>query len=93
MVASLSACHMLWYLHLCSVNHIHVLEYHDSASGLMQEHEDGCGEFVEVILRPVVRVRTGHDQAKALALHDEAHRYCFIAKAVKFPVKVVSRIE
>lgn len=93
LVASLSGCHMLWYLHLCSVNHITVLDYLDCASGVMEEHDDGSGEFVQVTLMPIVRVRAGDDRAKALALHDEAHRYCFIARSVKFPVNVVSRIE
>jgi organic hydroperoxide reductase OsmC/OhrA len=93
LVASLSACHMLWYLHLCSANGIAVVEYRDAAAGVMREHEDGTGEFVEVTLRPVVRVRGGDDQARALALHEEAHRCCFIARSVKFPVLVEARVE
>lgn len=93
LVASLSSCHMLWYLHLCSVNHITVLDYRDSASGVMAEHEDGSGEFVQVTLMPVVRVQAGDDRARSLALHDEAHRYCFISRSVKFPVNIVARIE
>ena len=93
LVASLSSCHMLWYLHLCSSNHITVLDYRDSASGMMAEHDDGSGEFVEVTLRPTVKVLAGNDHAKALALHDEAHRFCFIARSVKFTVKVAARIE
>src|SRR5947209_6053343 len=44
LVASLSACHMLWYLHLCSVNQVIVLDYRDAASGVMEESEDGSGE-------------------------------------------------
>ena len=51
LVASLSSCHMLWYLHLCSVNHLTVLNYQDSALGEMQEHPNGSGEFVCVLLR------------------------------------------
>src|SRR5688572_20293501 len=41
LVASLSGCHMLWYLHLCAVNGVIVLEYVDEATGLMQENKDG----------------------------------------------------
>lgn len=92
LVASLSSCHMLWYLHLCAVNGITVLEYTDEASGIMKENEDGSGEFVEVTLRPIVKVNAGDDQARAAALHDEAHRLCFIARSVKFPVSVASEI-
>lgn len=88
LVASLSSCHMLWYLHLCSVNHVTVLDYHDAASGVMQENDDGSGEFVRVLLKPVTKVAAGDDRAKALALHDEAHRLCFIARSVKFAVDV-----
>ena len=92
LVASLSACHMLWYLHLCAVNHLTVLEYQDAASGVMTENEDGSGEFVRVVLRPKIKIATGDDHAKALALHKEAHRFCFIARSVNFPVEVEAEI-
>lgn len=93
LVASLSACHMLWYLHLCAVNHVTVVEYRDAASGVMEEHEDGSGEFVRVTLRPSVKVRVGDDRSRALALHGEAHRLCFIARSVRFPVDITPQIE
>lgn len=86
LVASLSACHMLWYLHLCADNHIAVTQYHDAATGRMQEDKDGSGAFVRVLLRPRVTLAPGSDKAKALALHDDAHRLCFIARSVNFPV-------
>ena len=94
LVASLSSCHMLWYLHLCAVNHVTVIEYQDAASGVMQEGEDGSGEFVRVTLRPKVKIAAGNDddRARALALHEEAHRFCFIARSVKFPVEVAPEI-
>ncbi len=87
LVASLSSCHMLWYLHLCSVNDIAVLEYRDDATGTMEER-DGMGQFVRVTLRPTIKVSAGNDLARAIALHDEAHRLCFIARSVNFPVDV-----
>jgi len=92
LVASLSACHMLWYLHLCAVNHITVVDYHDAASGELRENDDGSGEFVRVVLKPVVKISVGDDQAKALKLHHDAHRLCFIARSVNFPVEVEARI-
>src|ERR1700691_672684 len=61
LVASLSSCHMLWYLHLCSANQIVVLEYHDSAEGVMQENTDGSGQFVRVTLKPAIKVAKGND--------------------------------
>jgi organic hydroperoxide reductase OsmC/OhrA len=92
LVASLSSCHMLWYLHLCSANGVTVLEYSDAASGDLQEGNDGSGEFVRVLLRPAVKVAAGDDRTKALALHSEAHRLCFIARSVNFPVDVAPEI-
>jgi organic hydroperoxide reductase OsmC/OhrA len=92
LVASLSSCHMLWYLHLCSVNQVTVLDYRDSATGTMAEREDGSGEFTRVVLRPRVTIAAGCDRAKALALHDDAHHFCFIANSVKFPVDVEAEI-
>jgi organic hydroperoxide reductase OsmC/OhrA len=86
LVASLSSCHMLWYLHLCAVNQIVVLDYRDDAEGVMAESADGAGAFVSVTLRPVVRVSADSDPEKAAALHHDAHRCCFIANSVKFPV-------
>ena len=92
LVASLSSCHMLWYLHLCAINSIVVTDYKDEANGVMAENADGSGAFVEVTLNPHVTIDANSDQDKALLLHEEAHRYCFIANSVNFPVKNVARI-
>ena len=91
LVASLSSCHMLWYLHLCSVNHITVLDYLDKATGTM-EGGDGSGQFVKAELRPKITIARGGDSARALALHEEAHRLCFIARSVNFPVDIEAAI-
>lgn len=88
LVASLSACHMLSYLHLCAVNHVIVLDYRDEALGLMEENVDGSAQFTRVTLRPTITISPGDDRAKALALHDDAHHLCFIARSVNFPVDV-----
>lgn len=92
LVASLSSCHMLWYLHLCSVNGITVVDYSDDASGAMEEDGGGTAHFVAVELRPVVTMAGGGDHNKALALHEEAHRLCFIARSVNFRVTVQAEI-
>ncbi len=88
LVLSLSACHMLSYLHLCAVNRVTVLEYRDAAFGLMQENSDGSAQFTRVTLRPIAKVASGSDRAKAHALHADAHHLCFIARSVNFPVDV-----
>ena len=87
LVASLSSCHMLWYLHLCSANQVTVVDYHDKAAGVMRENDDGSGEFVSVLLKPVVKISADSNREKALALHGEAHHLCFIARSVNFPVE------
>ena len=92
LVASLSTCHMLWYLHLCAVNQIVVLDYRDEASGTMQEEADGGGAFVRVVLKPRVTIAAGSDRDKALTLHGKAHHLCFIARSVRFPVEVAAQI-
>ena len=91
-VASLSTCHMLWYLHLCSANHVTVLDYQDAALGTMRENPDGSGEFVRVLLKPVVTISAESDRSKARALHDEAHHFCFISRSVNFPVEIEPEI-
>lgn len=86
LVASLSSCHQLWYLHLASVAGIAVLAYRDSPVGTMVEAANGSGQFSRVLLRPQVTVRTGDDVTRALALHHDAHAMCFIANSVNFEV-------
>jgi organic hydroperoxide reductase OsmC/OhrA len=86
-VASLSSCHMLWYLHLCSTRSIVVMEYRDSAVGEMQMHADGSGEFTKVTLHPEVTMAAGDSNA-ALSLHEQAHHMCFVARSVNCAVLV-----
>ncbi len=92
LVASLSSCHLLWYLHLCATNGVTVVEYRDDAEGTMKEDTGGAGEFVLVRLRPVVTVSPESDRSRALQLHHEAHDLCFIARSVKFAVEVEAQI-
>lgn len=86
LVASLSGCHMLWYLHLCAANGIIVTNYEDEALGTMEENKDGSGQFTEVMLQPKVTVTEDNMVAKAHTLHHEANKMCFIARSVKFQV-------
>ncbi len=86
LVAGLSACHMLAYLHLCAVGGVVVTAYEDQASGTMVESGESAS-FEEVTLRPRVTISPDSDAEKAAALHDEAHRRCFIANSVNFPVR------
>ena len=88
LVASASACHMLSYLHLCSVNGVNVLSYEDQPTGDMEEVVGGPGAFVRVDLHPAVMISSTSDAKRAEALHAEAHEVCFIANSLKVPVIV-----
>ena len=86
LVAALSDCHLLAYLHLCAVSGVVVTDYRDRAVGTMEQSGDG-GQFTEVVLRPVVTVADPSMIDRANALHDAAHENCFIASSVNFPVR------
>lgn len=86
-VASLSGCHMLWYLHLCSINGIVVVGYQDNAMGTMKENPENGGRFTQVVLRPEVTITDSAQVEKANALHHEANKLCFIANSCNFPVE------
>ena len=87
MVAAVSACHKLWYLHLCAVAGVNVVAYVDHAEGVMVEDEQRGGYFTAVALKPQVTITADSDAAKATALHHDAHEKCFIANSVNFPIR------
>jgi organic hydroperoxide reductase OsmC/OhrA len=93
LVASLSACHMLWFLHLCSDAGIVVTSYRDSATGEMAQHADGAGEFTKVTLHPRVTIADPSRAADTTALHAKAHHLCYIARSVNFPVEHEPTVE
>ena len=86
LVASLSSCHMLWYLHLASDAGIVVTAYRDTPLGVMVEDRERGGWFERVTLRPEVVLAAPGDVARAEALHQAAHGKCFVANSVNFPV-------
>jgi organic hydroperoxide reductase OsmC/OhrA len=85
-IASISTCHMLWYLHLCSEAGVTVIKYTDNATGVMQETEDGGGHFTSVTLNPIVIVSEKSMEDKANELHHKANKLCFIANSCNFPI-------
>ncbi len=87
LVAALSACHMLWYLHLCSDAGVVVTAYEDAADGAMATHPpEGSGAFTRVTLRPRVTITAESDADVAARLHEKAGANCFVARSVNFPV-------
>ena len=92
-VSTLSSCHMLWYLHLCAEKGINIISYVDTATGIMEEFENGSGRFIAVTLSPKIKIGNHPDYEKeAIALHHKAHELCFIANSVNFEVKVRAEI-
>lgn len=86
LLAALSECHLLSYLHACVQAGVVVVAYEDDAEGLMREDGRGGGAFVEVTLRPRVTVAEESMVDAARAAHTQAHEWCFIANSVSFPV-------
>ena len=87
LVAALSECHLLSYLHACVTAGVVVTAYHDDASGVMLEDGSGGGAFAEVVLRPHVTVADAGMVDAAQRAHERAHAWCFIANSVNFPVR------
>lgn len=87
LVASISSCHMLWYLHLCSEAGVIIYDYIDNATGILIETSNGGGHFTEVTLNPIVTVMEIEMIEKATKIHHKANELCFIANSVNFPVR------
>ncbi|MDE1950392.1 MAG: OsmC family protein [Burkholderiales bacterium] len=88
-VASLSSCHMLWFLSLAAAQKFCVERYEDDALGTMARNAEGRMAMDLVVLRPRV-VFSGAkrpDEAAVRALHHRAHDECFIANSVKTEVR------
>lgn len=87
LLAALSECHLLSYLHSAVTRDVVVVDYVDETTGVMRVVGNG-GHFVEVTLHPVVTVANSAMVEAALAAHHDAHEWCFIANSVNFPVRV-----
>lgn len=85
LLASLSACHQLWYLHLCADAGVRVLRYVDTPRGVMSELS---GKFTEATLEPQVVIAAESDAELAVELHHLAHEKCYIANSMSFPVQL-----
>lgn len=88
-VASLSSCHMLWFLSIAAKRKFCVDRYIDAASGVMEKNADGKMAMTAVTLRPKAtfsgeRRPTREELDK---LHHEAHDACFIANSVRTDVR------
>lgn len=85
LLGSISACHMLWFLHLATDAGWVVRSYEDAAEAKMELNRDGSGQFSSATLRPSVEIASG-DKALSDDLHHKAHAMCFIARSLNFEV-------
>lgn len=87
LLAAISSCHMLWYLHLCANEKIVVTNYSDNASATMDENENGSGKFTSAVLNPIVTITDASKEELAKSLHIKANAMCFIANSLNFKVQ------
>ncbi|MFC8409000.1 OsmC family protein [Arthrobacter sp. NPDC057259] len=87
LLAALSQCHMLSFLHVAVEHGVVVTGYRDRAEGLMRTNRDGSGQFESVTLRPVVATKDPVSPEALAEMHHEANLLCFIARSVNFPVR------
>jgi organic hydroperoxide reductase OsmC/OhrA len=90
LLAAVSSCHMLWYLHLCADKGIIVHSYTDKVEGKMIEVIGGGGHFTEITLHPEVVIDDADRIAEANSLHDAAREKCFLSNSCNFPIHHVA---
>ena len=90
-VASLSACHMLWFIGLASIRKLVVNRYVDEAEGLLEKNSEGRVAMTRVTLRPAVEFDAPPSPEVLAELHHKAHEKCFIANSVNTEVLIEPR--
>lgn len=89
-IASLSSCHMLWFLAIAGNSGYVVDDYRDQASGIMAKNDKAKLAITEVTLKPKISFSgdkiPGREQIEKL--HEKAHRNCFIANSVRSEIKI-----
>jgi organic hydroperoxide reductase OsmC/OhrA len=86
LLAALSQCHMLSFLHVAVKHGVVVTAYEDRAEALMRTNRDGSGQFESATLKPRVTLAAPVAEEVMAELHAGANRLCFIARSVNFPV-------
>jgi organic hydroperoxide reductase OsmC/OhrA len=89
-VASVSSCHMLWFLSIAAKRGYTVDDYADEAEGFLERNAEGCMSMTRVILRPQIAFSGDRmpSAADISAMHDEAHHACYIANSVRTAISV-----
>lgn len=89
-VASLSSCHMLFFLDLASKKRFVVDEYVDDAVGILEKNQEGRVAMTKVTLRPSTHFSGEKIPSKEQInqIHHQAHEYCYIANSVKTEIVI-----
>lgn len=89
-IAATGGCHMLTFLAIAAKKKLKVLSYTDHATGTLDKNEEGRTAITQITLRPKVRFAddTPVDDSTLAALHDSAHRNCFVANSLRCPVHI-----
>ena len=86
-VASLSSCHMLWFINICQIDGLMIYTYHDDPVGILEEN-NGTLYMTEINLRPTIQIDQKLSQKKLSSLHRAAHAKCFLANSVKSKINI-----
>ncbi|MFT4610927.1 MAG: organic hydroperoxide reductase OsmC/OhrA [Glaciecola sp.] len=86
LLSALSSCHMMSYFYVCAQHGIELIDYQDEAVGILELKADGSGAFTSVVLNPIVTISKVDMIDKAVSLHKEANKLCFIANSCNFPI-------
>jgi organic hydroperoxide reductase OsmC/OhrA len=93
MVASLSSCHMLWFLAFAANAGLVVDCYRDAASGELDKNAAGQRYLARVALRPVTAFSGRQpDQSELDALHHSAHEHCEMAHSVRAEITIEASV-
>jgi organic hydroperoxide reductase OsmC/OhrA len=90
-VASISACHMLWFVSLAAGRKLVVNRYRDDAEGVLEKNSEGRMAMTRVTLRPAVEFESQPSPKILAELHHKAHEKCFIANSVKTEILIEPR--
>jgi organic hydroperoxide reductase OsmC/OhrA len=89
LIASVSSCHMLWFLDLARQAGLDVAAYRDEAEGSLGRNGEGRMAMTRIVLRPRIEFVGDAPDAQVVAdLHHQAHERCFIANSLKTEIVV-----
>ncbi|MBK9272048.1 MAG: OsmC family protein [Saprospiraceae bacterium] len=86
LLMAVSSCHMLWYLHLCADAGVIVMNYIDRPEATLTFDQNGVGRMEGFVLKPEVSISPDSNASRAIELHKEANKRCFIANSLNVPI-------